>query len=600
MRVRLICPVFLISLLFVLTATVSLLADKSFSLPQCRIEAHILSDGRMAVTEFRRYEFNGRYKYAYRELPKTFGLTFSDISVGEAGVDFEESTGSEPGTFLISDKDKCKEVRWFFRAQDEQRTFKFSYVVQGVITRYEDVADFSFTFIDRGWEYHHYQVDLEIFPPSVFEGQPPKVWVHGPRWDVPVVTPAYTIKVSGGKLSRDDALAVRVLYPAEIFSGMPVVAEIVKASVIREEAALMERQQAVRAAEEEQYRELQARIVWGKWLTLSIVLIGCWIWWRLFLKYGKHPKFDTSSIEELRYNPPARTPPALVSYLLGSKQVSGNALVSTLFDLAQRGFLILEDLVPDRTIKQRKQKPSAQWRILRNIVAEKKSELTDYEYRLLTFLFDEIANGADVLPLKLLKKRQSKVQSFFPKWSKLVKNAGDSMDWYDTHSYRGMYWSMGLGGLIMLMTIPAAMLFHVYGLILMGGGFLILMLSFVIAHRTPDGEHQYRQWRSYKKFLLKAQKDATIRSQGLSYIVEHLIYGLAVGLMPHHMEKIAAWIDPDRAAALLPWFKLPEGLSIDIAFVPVMAAILASTTTTVTSAAGVSSGGASAGAGGAG
>lgn len=592
-----ITALYTMSMLLLLSLTPAMAKNKRFTLPQTTITAQLQPDGSMTVTESRTYDFDGHFRYAYRELPRRNNVSFSGLCISEAGQPYTPLNDKSPGTYQINEDDAGLEIRWHFNARNEARTFDFTYTVKGTVQRFEDGADFQFEFIAPGWATSHQNVKIILIPPPAESQAATEAWVHGPLWDDPKVAATGEITLAGDRLYRKLGITVRALYPSESFPQMVLERTTRREAILAEES---KRQAQRLARQEEIHRKAKAmaqRQQWGRWLLMGLALIGLWGWWQFFQRYGKRPQVNP--MEPMRYSPPHKTPPAMVNYLLSSRQVTAQAMVSTLFDLSRRGFLTLEETDAAATATQRKRKPSAQWRINRQTVTEQKTELAEYEQKLIDFLFTELTQGEDVLPLKLLKKKQSAMMSFFNKWTQEVKKAGKTYHWFDLSSDRGMYRSMGLAGFVMLLTIPAGFLFGPYALILLGGGLLQLLLSLAIAHRTPEGEMAHSQWKAYKKFLVKAQKDATLRAQGLSYIVEHLIYGPALDLQPHQMEKITAWMEADRAAALMPWFKLPEGMTLNTAFVPILAAVMASTTTSVSTATGASAG-ASAGAGGAG
>src|SRR5690349_19805240 len=42
---------------------------KSYTIDQVKISGEVLPDGSLAVTETRRYDFDGDYRFAYRDIP---------------------------------------------------------------------------------------------------------------------------------------------------------------------------------------------------------------------------------------------------------------------------------------------------------------------------------------------------------------------------------------------------------------------------------------------------------------------------------------------------------------------------------------------------
>ena len=155
-------------------------AAKFYQITGVNIQAVIDTDGSMTVTESRTYRFRGTYQYAYRNLPTAGIVRFADFQVSESGSAYRQSDSGEPGTFRIIEQSGTVEVRWFFRAANESRTFDFQYRAERAIERYEDAALFYFQFIGSDWDHWQKQVRLRLKPPDDLESYKINAWLHGP------------------------------------------------------------------------------------------------------------------------------------------------------------------------------------------------------------------------------------------------------------------------------------------------------------------------------------------------------------------------------------------------------------------------------------
>src|SRR5690606_27955449 len=75
------------------------------------------------------------------------------------------------------------------------------------------------------------------------------------------------------------------------------------------------------------------------WSSIGLATAGLFVWWLAYRRYGKpHDVYVHASIGEV----PSGHPPALVKYLM-TRHVGGQAIVATLIDLSQRGYLTIEE-----------------------------------------------------------------------------------------------------------------------------------------------------------------------------------------------------------------------------------------------------------------
>ena len=90
--------VFFGSLILCLLVLPSYLAAKKFDLDDLRIRAEVQPDGRLRVVEDITYDFDGRFRYAFRTIPLKPGESISEIRVLEDSHSLVASSSGEPGT----------------------------------------------------------------------------------------------------------------------------------------------------------------------------------------------------------------------------------------------------------------------------------------------------------------------------------------------------------------------------------------------------------------------------------------------------------------------------------------------------------------------
>ena len=72
-------------------------AEKSYAIESIRVDARVAPDGSMQVTELISYRFDGRFSYAYRDVPLKRGEDLTEIGVRENDVVFRRTDTKEPG-----------------------------------------------------------------------------------------------------------------------------------------------------------------------------------------------------------------------------------------------------------------------------------------------------------------------------------------------------------------------------------------------------------------------------------------------------------------------------------------------------------------------
>ena len=221
-----------------------------------------------------------------------------------------------------------------------------------------------------------------------------------------------------------------------------------------------------------------------------------------------------------------------------------------------------------------------------------------WENSLIGFLFDELETTGDSISFKWIEKHRSKFTRFFDSWKTEVKKEGDTRDWYDKASFRGMWYSLSISGSLVVLTIAFGFLFGPRAAVTGATGLIILILSFIIPHRTQEGERLARHWKGLKRYLKRYEYRSESHQSVLDRIDDYFIYGLALGLEPRVFRDLAGLIPVDRMSIVIPWYVYHgTGSFTPEAFAVSFSSMLTAATSTMSTAAGTG-GGASAGGGG--
>jgi uncharacterized membrane protein len=299
---------------------------------------------------------------------------------------------------------------------------------------------------------------------------------------------------------------------------------------------------------------------------------------------------------------PENVPPALVGYLLSSREVYGGALVSTMMDLARRGFINLREEQKEKTKLFGGIRTVTEyfWDLNRQYWREQQTKLEVYEEKLLEFIFDDLAEGRDTVDLNDIRKKQSKFTKFFREWKKEVKKLGDEKEWFDRESNRGMYYSLGIGIAMIFLAAAAAYFVGVWAVALGVATIAVFVLSFLTPHRTKEGERLARHWKALKRYLQKYHYRSADKRVLLDRIDDYLVYGIVLGLGQKIFKELAAYIPVEDYQRYVPWYVYHgtgTGSFTPDAFASAFSSMVATTTSSMSTATGTG-GGASAGGGG--
>ena len=118
-------------------------ADRSLSMRSLHIDAQLLPNASMRVTEKITVEFNEQWNGFYVKIPE--GTTpIVDVSVSESGQAYTYNPSTEygpPGTFLTKKEGSDILIDWSIDAYDQTKTFELSYTVVNAVKIHNDVAE---------------------------------------------------------------------------------------------------------------------------------------------------------------------------------------------------------------------------------------------------------------------------------------------------------------------------------------------------------------------------------------------------------------------------------------------------------------------------
>lgn len=586
-------------LIWIILASIFLFSGakgKSYKIDSVDITAKINSDGSMLVTEFRNYNFHGNYSYAFREMPITDDVKFSNYRVSENGRDYRLNDSRNEGTYQVYNDNNSTIVKWHYRAKNEVRSFTFSYKVDGAITRYQDVAVLYYKFISEEWKKKNRNVNIRIIPPEEGNYGSIRHWFHGPVWSESKLEYNGEIVAWSKYIPARRFFEVRALYPENLFPNLETNFDYVEGKILSEESAWAEEANKLREAYQIKQKNRIKRHKFGKIVLPIFALLCLIIPILLHRKYGKRPPF-VNKIDILA-EAPENLPPAFVSYLINSRQILGSALVGTLYDLAVRKFLTLQE---DKIQKKKKKFITIYTlKLNREYYTENVDLLQDFEQELIEFIFTEISDSHDSLDIKILTKKRSKFVSFFNKWKKSVEHSVREKNWFDRKSVKGANFCAIVGSFYLSLFIGSIFLFGPSCLYMLALVFITFIYAIIIPHKTMEGRWQYEQWRAFKRYLIKKKYKNSSQEDLLKNINNLFIYGIVFGITGKIYQDLAFTIPASHSQNYVYWYNFQGNQtgSFDPGSFSKSFSTMVTTTNAAFSSATGSGGGASTGGGG--
>jgi uncharacterized membrane protein len=310
---------------------------------------------------------------------------------------------------------------------------------------------------------------------------------------------------------------------------------------------------------------------------------------RFWKKVGKDYRFD--DIPEYYRELPSDLSPALVEVLLREgRDITPRSFTATLFDLARRGYIELDDkLVEKRRLFGTKQVYETTVTLKKNFMDD--SELHSFEHALLHHLFVTVGeqypkNGAKIKLKELedyLEKKAKDFQKWYRGWMKSVRRESKTLEFIEPASSR-------MRTIFLAATMPLAFF--------TGNIVLLLLSSILIPKIKRRGRHWAREnelWRALDRFLDDFARFKDLPPEAYKLWEHYLVFGILFGNAKKIINKLPIILKDERAVAPVWYYGFHRASFISTGRIESMINSIESMSTSIvqasTSAAHYSSGG---------
>lgn len=520
---------FLLVFFLFFTFPIEARADASLSINKWMVASRILENGDLEIIEDISFDFDGKFNGVFREiiLGDTDGI--DNLQLGQVldggEISFTQVASANKGddrVYLLEEEGDKINIKIFSPSRNQEKTFRLRYTIKNVAVGYDDTAELYYKFLGQENTTPIKEFLANIQLPQAREART-KIFAHGPLHGNINFIEDDLVQLKVVDVPKDTFVEARILFPTNF---IPASTNIVNQKAYDE---IMKKETSYAKAIED--RQIQKAKIKNTFTYLSLLVSGLMAALLSFIS----SKFRRSSdiFQGQDYSPyPQESTPALAAYLTGNGP-STSSLMATIYDLARKGFISIENLDDLEEPEE----------FQLNKIQEGDDSLLSHEVFLMEWLFDQIGDGLSVTTDAIEeygKKHSSKFATSYHNWIKKVKKNAHDQGYYDDKG-------KGPGILLIVLSI-ISFLFGIFALIAEAYyGFLLIVvasLSFIYGikylYRKSDfGYLEFRKWQDFKKEL-RLSSDS-LHLDDFSFPLDiSLIYGLALGVNSKHLKKFKA------------------------------------------------------------
>lgn len=532
----------------------------SFDILSTNIDAQIQENGDVHFKQEYLYDvedMNG----AWIDLD-TSGHPLKNLRIGSMSESgkiqyFEENASEQTGTYQTNKEGNIYRFKIFYPSENEQVTFVLDYRLQGIITNYQDIAEFNWRIVGQGID-EELDVEAQIkLPDSLQMDEPFKVWGHGsPLGNVQAVrtTNPPVIKVQVDNNPAKTFVEVHALFPKRLTATNPnQLAKKVYQDKVKEEEDRVKRD---RIKWERQQALGKKGMISLTGLATGILLVTFVRHFVLVKKANPRP----AHLPRHLFQPPAPLPPAVaaLAYMNETTYSMPTDFSSTLLDLKRRGYIEIVE------VKQAGEEDTVDLSITGKAI----DDLADFEKDALALIYRD--NGQ---PLRLselgdlmeededYQERQQELMDDF------VDDLQDQVELVkpDESPYTAKgNWNFGLSMILTIFLFIGAILLGAilqvnsepaWSFVISSGilAFILLIIFIFIFVTRPirsyEVDKEYKAWRAFGQ-MLKDIGQMDLREIGsLALWEEYLIYAVAFGYGKKVIKAMAYTFTTDELAA---------------------------------------------------
>jgi uncharacterized membrane protein len=544
-------------------------AANDFSITGIDVQAQVMPNGDVRVTDTRTLDFNGTFHYVYWDL-STRGADAVEIQ-GASGpaagdpattVPYEYSpysivgmSAGERQTYGVNEGDGVVKVQLNFELTDAAASFTVRYVAKGAAKKFTDTAQLYWQFIGADTAVESRNVAVTVHLPDGVSKSQVRAWAHGPLWGTVTIEPDASVVMKVDPLPAQTFLEGRILFPAAALATAPQQPGAKLADALAEE-----KQWADQANRARWWARVRV-VFWGA-VGIGVPVAALVLIVILYLRFGREPKTQFNA-QYLRDFPQPDLPPALAAFIWHMGSVGSGEVTSTLLDLANRKVIDLERVVVQEDGLFGSGEKTTYKLTLHD---ERLGELLDYERQLCTFLFHQMADGDELVLSELKDIAKTHRASFakgFQTWKSKVEKEGESRGYLDAQADRMAFTASAFAFIAIVAGVGAA----VFGrsLLFLAGAVIGGVLIFVarsVKRRSQEAAELHAQYAALERYLKdfgrldEKPPDAVVLWE--KFLIYAVVFGIADRVTKAMTVKVPEVVDdPAFRTPYLLWWGMP-------------------------------------------
>lgn len=496
------------------------------------VDASLQDTGDLQIVEDITFKFNSGYNGVFREIGLAGTSGISDLQIYEIGDGLEsqyrldtDANKGDSHVYLTVDSSDYKRVQIFSPSEDEEKTFRLSYIVKDVATRYNDTGELYYKFLGNE---NSTPIDLftvNMLLPESSLGSQVRVFAYGPQHGEIIVdsAPIYTLRVEN--VPTHEFIEGRFLFPTDLIANATRRENVDRLDdIIAQEKANQQEQEEARIRRERTGKALEDISLWASIIGTTVFILS--------LIVIRREKNIRALAEYTGKEIPVECSPAIATKMSGMLADS-DTIIATILDLQRRGYLTIEGLPLEEGADFDEELDSEDFKI--NRLKSDEEGLLDHEKRFMAWLFDEMGNGTGVKTNEVkefAEKNSTKFYYSLRSWNKRIKADADRMGYFDK--------SKILYGLILL--ISSCVLFvlsivsisydSLYGLTSIVVSITLFSYSFTLFFRfTDEGYMLNKKLKKFKRYMNDRLNEAHEDHEAVAAFDTALIYALAMGIV---------------------------------------------------------------------
>lgn len=483
-------------------------AAKSYTITRVEVDAKVLRNGDVRITDSHTLDFSGNFHFFYWDL-STKGADGIQVLKATGPADGDPGTtvpydysrfvvmgvaNSESQTYGVQDGGSVVNVQMNFDVTDAPATFTVEYVAKGAAKKFTDTAQLYWQFVGDQTPVESRDVTVTVHLPDGVAKDEVKAWAHGPLWGTVTIEPDASVVMKVDPLPAETFVEGRVLFPAAALSKAPQRPGAKLAAALAEEKAW---------ADQANRDRLWARVkvigwgivgVGGPLVALILVLV-------LYLRFGREPKPQFQA-QYLRDLPQPDLPPALAAFIWRMGAVGSDDVTATLLDLVNRKVIDLERVAYTKDGLFRDTEVVTYKLTLHD---ERLDALLDYERQLCKFLFHQMAGGDELVLSELkdiAKKHRTSFAKGFQTWKNKVEKEGERRRYLDAKADRMAFVASAAAFVAIVASGAAAVLSGFWWFFLgIPVGIVLIFVAKAVKRRSPEAAELHAQYAALERYL---------------------------------------------------------------------------------------------------